>query len=517
MDTKPQPTELNMSGDVDLPEGYQVGEYIVDDKIGEGGFGCVFRATHPLIGKQAAIKVLSRRYSVDPEMLSRFVSEARAVNQIRHRNIIDIFAFGQLEDRRSYFVMELLDGEPLDRYLESTGGAPLAEALAILRPIARALDAAHAKGIAHRDLKPENIFLSRDADGSVYPKLLDFGIAKLLGDAGVRTKHKTRTGAPLGTPSYMSPEQCRGEQVDHRTDIYTFGCVAFQLITGIAPFDGTNDMAIMLKHCSHDPPLASHIIPGLPVAVDEVLGWLMKKEPTERPQNLAIAIEALERASGREPSSEGGVSLRTPVSVRAVRPESSATVALAPTITPSHTLELEPARRSRVPLVMVGLLVAAAAGVAVWWYGVRPLEPAPEPPVVTAPAPVVEPSPPSPPPPSPIEQPAQPQPVSIQITGVPADTRVSGPSGPLGTAPGEIEVPYSTTPIVLTFEAEGHVARDKQVTPSRDLMLEVTLDKTPIAVSKDPPKKKRHRTEKPTPEADPEPPGKGSDDPFSRK
>jgi serine/threonine-protein kinase len=197
------------TADSDLQPGQQVGEYVVDGKLGEGGFGAVFKGTHPLIGKQVAIKVLNRQFSSNPQMVSRFISEARAVNQIRHRNIIDIFSFGSLADGRQYYVMELLAGVPLDNYLEQRGRLTLAEAIPILRSVARALDAAHAKGIAHRDLKPENIYIAQDDDGTPFPKLLDFGIAKLLsGDAP--HQHKTRTGAPMGTPYYMSPESAAG-------------------------------------------------------------------------------------------------------------------------------------------------------------------------------------------------------------------------------------------------------------------------------------------------------------------
>ena len=206
------------ASDQDLAVGMNVGEYKIEVAIGRGGFGTVYRAVHPLIGKQVAIKVLARKYSSDPEVVSRFVAEARAVNQIRHRNIIDIFAFGALPDGRHYYVMEHLDGEPFDQYLRRIGPLPLADALPILRAIARALDAAHAKGIAHRDLKPENIFLAHDADGATFPKLLDFGIAKLL-QPEEDVRHRTGTGVPIGTPYYMSPEQCRGREVDHRTDV----------------------------------------------------------------------------------------------------------------------------------------------------------------------------------------------------------------------------------------------------------------------------------------------------------
>src|SRR5262245_57624766 len=224
-------------GDDDLPNGTVVGEYVIDGKLGEGGFGAVYRATHPLIGKAAAVKVLFRSFSSDQEMVSRFIAEARAVNQIRHRNIIDIFSFGSLEDGRQYYVMELLEGLTFDRYIKQKGHLTPEEAIPVLRAIARALDAAHANGIAHRDLKPENIYVTFDEDGGVFPKLLDFGIAKLLGESA-KSGHKTRTGTPMGTPHYMSPEQCRGKNVDHRTDIYSFGVLVHEALPGQLPFIG---------------------------------------------------------------------------------------------------------------------------------------------------------------------------------------------------------------------------------------------------------------------------------------
>ncbi len=236
-------------------------------------------------------------------MVSRFVAEARAVNQIRHRNIIDIFAFGALEDGRHYYVMEFLDGAPLDQQLEQGGAIPFGEAIPILRAVARALDAAHAKGIAHRDLKPENIFLARESDGAVYPKLLDFGIAKLLGATAAGSMHKTRTGAPIGTPYYMSPEQCRGRDVDHRTDIYAFGVVAYKVLTGEVPFDGDDYMDILLKQIGEEPVPPSQVAargahaPALPPSVDDAIAWMMKKDPAQRPPNLISAMRALEDAA----------------------------------------------------------------------------------------------------------------------------------------------------------------------------------------------------------------------------
>src|SRR5262249_38869557 len=153
---------------------------------------------HPLIGKKVAIKVLHRQLSANRNMVSRFISEARAVNQIGHKNIIDIFAFGQLPDGRQFYIMELIDGVSLDRYLRSRGRMSPQEAIPILRSVGRALDAAHGAGIAHRDLKPENIVVCND-DGKPFPKLLDFGIAKLMGGAET-LQQKTQTGTPMGTP-----------------------------------------------------------------------------------------------------------------------------------------------------------------------------------------------------------------------------------------------------------------------------------------------------------------------------
>jgi eukaryotic-like serine/threonine-protein kinase len=187
-DRPPLTTEPSVEPDLDLAPGTVVGEYRIDRKIGRGAFGSVYQASHPVIGKLVAIKILARKYSVEPEMVNRFVTEARAVNQIRHRNIIDIFSFGTLPDGRAFYVMELLEGETLQTRLVRAGRLSLAEALPIFRAVARALDAAHSHGVAHRDLKPDNVYLAHDADGT-QPKLLDFGIAKLLHERD--SPHKT--------------------------------------------------------------------------------------------------------------------------------------------------------------------------------------------------------------------------------------------------------------------------------------------------------------------------------------
>jgi serine/threonine-protein kinase len=289
------PDDMFAKMDHDLAAGTLVGEYKVEAKIGEGGFGAVYKAIHPLIGKAAAIKVLNRQFSSNPQMVSRFIAEARAVNQIRHKNIIDVFAFGSLPDGRQYYVMELLQGATFDALIKSRGRLAPAEAIPILRGVARALDAAHKAGIVHRDLKPENVFLLQDEDGTVTPKLLDFGIAKLAPESG--QTHKTKTGTAMGTPIYMSPEQARGVAVDYRTDIYSFGVMTFETLTGQVPFRGESAMDILLKHLSAPVPLLENIEPALaPASISLVR--MMAKEPHQRFDSVGAAVEALAQALG---------------------------------------------------------------------------------------------------------------------------------------------------------------------------------------------------------------------------
>jgi eukaryotic-like serine/threonine-protein kinase len=285
-----------LKADRDLARGDTVGEYVVEGKIGSGTFGDVYRAVQPLIGKQVAIKILSRRYSADPHIVSRFIAEARAVNQIRHKHIIDIFSFGQLPDGRHYHIMELLQGTTLDRHLKQRGQLAPKETIQILQGLARALDAAHAAGIAHRDLKPANVFLAWDDDQRPFPKLLDFGIAKLLSD-DVPRHHQTATGAAVGTPDYMSPEQCQGPNVDHRTDIYAFGVMTYQLLTGRLPFAGTNVVEVLVKQMTAMAAPPSSIAAALPAGLDAPILWMLEKKKEDRPPNLATAVRALEQAA----------------------------------------------------------------------------------------------------------------------------------------------------------------------------------------------------------------------------
>jgi serine/threonine protein kinase len=438
---------LAAASESDLAVGQVIGEYEIEAKVGQGGFGTVYRASHPLIGKLVAIKVLARKFSADPEMVSRFIAEARSVNQIRHRNIIDIFLFGQLEDGRHYYVMEYLDGEALDATIVREQQMPLARALPILRAIARAIDAAHAKGITHRDLKPENIFLVRDSDGGeAWPKLLDFGIAKLMSSGEDANQHKTRTGIPIGTPYYMSPEQCRGKDVDHRTDYYAFGVVAYQMLTGKHPIDADDFMEIMIKQLNDEPVAPSTLVPDLPAGVDEAIAWLMNKSRDARPPNLATAIRALEQAAGAAGISVTrptvGWDAPTPVPRTLARsitsPAGPALAATQPShpALPSPTLAPASPSKSRVGLILGVLAIFAAAVVAVIVL-TRPSAPS------AAPAPSTA-----------VVAPPPPPPAAMVAPSAPLDARRAAVVEP--TPPEPITTPVHKKPATKPKQQPGH-------------------------------------------------------------
>src|SRR6185312_12337396 len=241
--------------------GTEVGGYIVDGELGHGGMGVVYSATHPLIGKRAAVKVLKPELSKEPAAVERFVREARAVNQIGHPNIVDIYDFGVLPDGRRYYLMDLLAGESLRARLKRGGALHVSEAASVIDETASALAAAHTKGIIHRDLKPDNVFMVNVPGRWPEAKLLDWGLAKLVRGGG---KFQTVTGSVLGTPVYMSPEQARGEQVDFRTDIYALGVMAFELLTGAVPFKGRSSVDTLLAHQEEPVPSLLGRVPTLP-------------------------------------------------------------------------------------------------------------------------------------------------------------------------------------------------------------------------------------------------------------
>ncbi len=263
-----------------IEAGTVLGEYRIEGLIAEGGMGSVYYATHPVIGKSAAVKVMR---DLEPGALKRFVQEARAVNQISHPNIVDIFSFGELEDGRGYLVMELVDGECLAEVLFD-GALPIVDVLAIVEQLADAIETAHRAGVVHRDLKPDNIMLVELADGRKQAKLLDFGIAKLADpDDESLMGRRTRTGLVLGTPNYMSPEQARGKDVDHRTDIYALGCVAFEMVTGRVPFQADNPTDAVIMHVQEPVPSLRPLRESTPKLLDKLVRAMLAKKAENRP------------------------------------------------------------------------------------------------------------------------------------------------------------------------------------------------------------------------------------------
>lgn len=279
---------------VDPLIGLKLGEYELRQRIGVGGMGLVYDGIQPVIGKRVAVKVLRPELAQAPEQVARLLAEARAVNAIRHRGIIDIFGFGQVPDGRQYIVMEFLDGTPLDAYLAEKGRLPVPEALLILDEVLAALGAAHGAGVVHRDLKPSNIFLVRQPDGSRYVKLLDFGLAKQAQTPTGRTA-QTRTDMVVGTPEYMAPEQARGMEVGPMTDLYAMGVVTFEMVTGSLPFTGTSPVDLLMKHVDARPPKPSEFVPELPAALDSFILQMLTKDPETRPGSA----DALRQQLGR--------------------------------------------------------------------------------------------------------------------------------------------------------------------------------------------------------------------------
>src|ERR1700712_3443235 len=219
----------------------QVGPYRVIARIGEGGMGAVYEAIDETIGKRVAIKVLHKEHAKNPQISSRFINEARAINVVEHPGIVTVSSFGHLPDETAYIVMELLKGETLNARLKSQGGRmQMLDALRLVRQIASALAAAHEKGIIHRDLNPDNIMLVKDSamPGGERTKLLDFGIAKLRQEyQGGGDQVMTRAGVMMGTPLYMAPEQCRNaSDVDDKADVYSLGVMLYRMLAGKPPF-----------------------------------------------------------------------------------------------------------------------------------------------------------------------------------------------------------------------------------------------------------------------------------------
>lgn len=254
-------------------------KYRIETKIGAGGMGAVYRARRLLIGDDVAIKILHSEQG-DPRAAERFRREAQAAARLKHPNAVTIHDFGVTEGGLQYLVMELVEGESLGRIIKQQGPLTPSATADIIRQVCEALDEAHSHNIIHRDIKPDNIIVKVHTNG-LRVKVLDFGIAKLRDDAA---GNLTQTGSILGTPHYMSPEQCLGEELDSRSDIYSLGVVVYEMLTGVVPFRSPSSGAVIVQHVNQPPPSLRAINAGISIQVESVVLHALEKNRQARPQ-----------------------------------------------------------------------------------------------------------------------------------------------------------------------------------------------------------------------------------------
>jgi eukaryotic-like serine/threonine-protein kinase len=331
------------------------GRYEVERVLGEGGMGLVYKARHTVLGKPLALKVLRPDVSKDEEIITRFRQEAQSASSIGNEHIIDISDFGTLTDGSTYFVMEFLDGVDLTGAIEGETPMRAARVVHIAKQMCRALAAAHDIGIVHRDLKPDNIFLVKRGGDSDFVKVLDFGIAKVGGNAS----KLTRAGQVFGTPHYMSPEQCSGSGVDHRTDIYAIGIILYEMATGQVPFDADNLMGILTKHLYEEAIAPREVNPELPEGLETVILKCITKNADQRYQTMSEVMADLEQ-------------LEAGLAPYAVRPDPTGRMALSSGDTQAMQAPVVAGGRSRMMAIGIGagaLVLAAVAGAVVMSSG----------------------------------------------------------------------------------------------------------------------------------------------------
>ena len=274
--------------------GERFGSFKAVARLGEGGIGEVFLAEHQHIERRVAIKVLIRQLTQDPDTVRRFFTEARAISLIRHPGIVEVYDCDVHRNGRAYIVMEFLEGETLGKRLDREDSLPWSYACHLVSLVADAIGAAHEKGIIHRDLKPENVFLlaGQRSPPPVELKVLDFGLAKLLGgdSAGGRA---TAAGSVIGSPTYMSPEQCNGGPVDSRSDVYSLGCMLFEMVAGNPPFGGARVRDLLVAHRFQAPPPLTAFGSSVPTWLGRLVARMLSKDPAGRPQTMREIVGVL--------------------------------------------------------------------------------------------------------------------------------------------------------------------------------------------------------------------------------
>lgn len=420
---------------VDPLIGVELGGFRVTRLLAAGGMGLVYEAVHDAIGRRAAVKVLKPEVARDDEWTRRFLSEARTLGALKHRNLIEILNFGKTPDGREFLMMEFLEGESLEGLIHREAPLPPALALHLIDQVLNGLAEAHKKGIVHRDLKPSNVHLLREHNGERLVKVLDFGLAKqepISLVSGKASEKPVGGGASLvaGTPEYIAPEQAQGKAVDAAADLYSLGVMLFEMLTGQLPFSTEGGLtALLLRHINDPPPAVSSLVDGLPDGLEAFVDSLLRKDPAARPRSADEARGTVQRLLKQLAREATGVGLRA-LPPEPVVPARSAYEPTVRSIRPTTP-------RRRVGLVVGAALAVVLVGVGLWRFGsVAPPSPAPvrmEPPaVVTPPAPVV-------PPPVVPSPPAEPAP----------DVVVKAPEPP---APVPVERPVTRKPRPLPSE-----------------------------------------------------------------
>jgi serine/threonine-protein kinase len=274
------------------------GQFQILQKIGSGGMGAVYKAAQPAMNRMVAVKILHPKLANRKDLVSRFRREARAMSHLTHPNTVKVYLYGELEDGSLYIVMEYLEGKNLNQVVRKEGPLPVERAIPVLVQVCGALQEAHLQGIVHRDLKPENIFLSTNGGLKDYPKVLDFGLAKVT-ERELRPGSimLTQEGMVFGTPEFMSPEQAQGKVLDARSDIYSLATILYEVLTGKLPFDAKTPMEYIQLHVTKPPIPLDARIPGktFPPGLGDVLAHALEKKPENRYASASDFADALKQ------------------------------------------------------------------------------------------------------------------------------------------------------------------------------------------------------------------------------